>query len=246
MSHIKVKPYEKLAFVYDSLMNHVNYKSWADYIYEVTKQYISNEPNILELAGGNGQFSNIFQKYYPNILVTDRSFMMLSYEKNKLAKVCCEMSYIPFKNKFDLVYSTFDSINYLTSKKKIVKTFREIHRILNSDGIFAFDVSLERNSLKYAPAPKGTNKEKNIHYNHLSLYNRSTRIHKNIFKIKFGDDIYKEVHRQKIYPFEIYFDLLEKAKLFVAACYESFTLKKAKPTSRRVQFIAKKINDAII
>ena len=246
MSYIKVKPYEKLAFVYDSLMNHVNYKSWADYIYEVTKQYISNEPNILELAGGNARFSNIFQKYYSNIFVTDRSFAMLSYEKNKLPRVCCEMSYIPFKNKFDLVYSTFDSINYLTSKKKIVKTFVEVNRILSNNGVFTFDVSLERNSLKYAPAPKGTNKGKNIHYNHLSLYNRSTRIHKNIFEIKLGDDIYKEVHRQKIYPFEIYFDLLEKAKLFVVACYESFTFKKAKPSSRRVQFITKKIENAVI
>lgn len=246
MSYVKVKPYEKLAFVYDNLMDHVNYKSWADYIYDVTKSYISRDSNILELAGGNARFSEIFRKYYPNILVTDKSFEMLSYEKNKLPKVCCEMPYIPFKNKFDLIYSTFDSINYLTSKKKIVKTFKEVYRILTNNGIFTFDVSLEKNSLKYTPAPTGRNKEKNIRYNHISLYNRSTRIHKNIFKIKFGDDIYKEVHRQKIYPFEVYFDLLEKTRLFVVACYETFTFKKAKPTSRRVQFITKKIKDAVI
>lgn len=246
MIYTKVKPYEKLVFVYDHLMKHVNYKLWAEYIYKISKQHINSNPNILELAGGNTHFAGIFQKYYPNILVTDKSFEMLSSGKNKLQRVCCEMSLMPFKNKFDLIYSTFDSINYLTNKKNVVKTFKEVYRVLSKNGIFTFDVSLEKNSLKYVTIPAHQGRKKNIRYNHLSLYNKSTRIHKNIFEIKSGDDVYKEVHKQKIYPFEVYFDLLEKAKLFVVACYESFTFKKANATSQRAQFITKRIHNAVI
>jgi len=246
MTNLRVKPYEKLAFIYDHLMSHVNYELWADYIFEISKTYINRKSSILELAGGNGKFSDIFLKFYPNILITDKSFVMLSSGKNKLQKVCCEMSSLPFKSKFDFIYSTFDSINYLISKKDLLKLFIEIHNILSEDGIFTFDVSLEKNSLKHAMVPVRTSRSSKIRYKHLSLYNKNSRIHKNIFEIRFNGTTFKEVHKQKIYPFELYFDLLEKANLFVINCYESFSFDKAKPSSQRAQFIVRKINNAVI
>ena len=246
MPDLEVRPYEKLVFVYDHLMSHVNYKLWTNYIYKLSKPYVSSNDKVLELAGGNSRFSNIFLKFYPNILVTDKSFEMLSSGKNNLRKVCCEMPHIPFKNKFDFIYCTFDSINYLTNKKDLLKLFKEVYNILSKNGIFTFDVSLERNSLKYVAVPLRTGRRKNIRYKHLSLYNKNSRIHKNIFEIRFKGKIYKEIHRQKIYPLEAYFDLLEKAKLLAVACYESFSFENAKPTSQRAQFIIKKINNAVI
>jgi hypothetical protein len=94
--------------------------------------------------------------------------------------------------------------------------------------------------------PVRTNSRKNIHYKHLSLYNKNSRIHKNIFEIRFNGNTYKEIHKQKIYPFELYFDLLEQAKLFVIECYESFSFERAKPSSQRAQFIVRKIKNAVI
>ncbi len=246
MTNLRVKPYEKLVSVYDHLMSHVNYELWADYIYEISKPYINRKSCILELAGGNGKFSDIFLKSYPNILITDKSFEMLSSGKNKLAKVCCEMPLLPFKSKFDFIYSNFDSINYLTSKKDLLKLFIEIHNIINEDGIFTFDVSLEKNSMKHAMVPVRTSRKSNIRYKHLSLYNKNSRIHRNIFEIRFKGTTYKEVHKQKIYPFELYFDLIERANLFVINCYESFSFETAKPSSQRAQFVVRKINNAVI
>ena len=246
MNNMRVKPYEKLAFVYDHLMSHVNYDLWADYIYDLSKPFLNKKSSILELAGGNGRFSDIFLKFYPNIIISDRSFEMLSSGKNNLSKVCCEMQSLPFKSKFDFIYSTFDSINYLTSKKELLKLFTEIYNILSEEGIFTFDVSLEKNSLKHAGVPVRTSRSSKIRYKHLSLYNKSSRIHKNIFEIKFNGNTYKEIHKQKIYPFELYFDLLERANLFVINCYESFSFEKAKPSSQRAQFVVRKFNNAVI
>ncbi len=246
MTNLRVKPYEKLASVYDHLMSHVNYELWADYIYEISKPYINRKSSILELAGGNGKFSDIFLKSYPNILITDKSFEMLSSGKNKLPKVCCEMPSLPFKSKFDFIYSNFDSINYLTSKKDLLKLFIEIQNILSEDGIFTFDVSLEKNSMKHAMVPVRTSRKSNIRYKHLSLYNKNSRIHKNIFEIRFNGTTYREIHKQKIYPFELYFDLIERANLFVINCYESFSFETAKPSSQRAQFVVRKINNAVI
>jgi len=247
MKKIKVKPYEKLAFVYDHLMNHVNYDLWTKYIYKISKDLVSKDANVLELACGNGKFSNIFIKYYPNILVTDKSIEMLLCKQSTFPKVCCEMINLPFKKKFDLIYSTFDSVNYLTKEKDLYKLFTEIRKVLSDDGIFSFDVSLERNSELYVANHQKIGKDNNIVYDHISLYNKHSKIHRNIFELKMTDgSIYKEVHKQKIYPFPVYFNLLNQAGLFVLNCYEAFSFRKAKENSKRVQFIVKRNSNALI
>ncbi len=250
MKKIKVKPYEKLVFVYDHLMSHVNYDLWTKYIYKISKDLVSKDANVLDLAGGNGRFSNIFRKYYPNILVTDKSIEMLlsksarsrlSSRQNNFLKVCCEMINLPFKKKFDFIYSTFDSINYLTKEKDLLKLFNEIRIILSDDGIFTFDVSLERNSKLYVANHEKSGKENNVEYDHISIYSKHSKIHRNIFEIKMEDGtIYKEIHKQKIYPFPVYFNLLNQSGLFVLNCFEAFSFRKAKENSKRVQFIVKR------
>lgn len=247
MKKIKAKPYEKLALIYDHLMSHVNYDLWAKYIYKISKELIDKDARVLELAAGNGKISSLLKKYYPDIIISDLSLEMLSSKKNAVIKVCCEMTNLPFKSKFDFVYSTFDSVNYLTRKRGLSRLFDEVKGILAENGVFTFDVCLERNSLSYASIPRRRAETKNIIYEHLSIYNRQTRFHSNIFEIRLSDGTtFKETHKQKIYPFEIYFELLEKAGLYVIDCLETFSFKKAKSESKRIQFIVKKIPDAYI
>jgi ubiquinone/menaquinone biosynthesis C-methylase UbiE len=247
MKTIKAKPYEKLALIYDHLMDHVNYDLWAKYIHQIGKEFVDKNANVLELAGGNGKVSSLLKKYYTSIVISDLSIEMLTSKKNSIPKVCCEMTSLPFKSKFDFIYSTFDSINYLTRKKEIIKLFNEINCILTKNGIFTFDVCLEQNSLSYSAVPLRRAKTKNIVYDHLSIYNKRTKYHSNIFEIKLNDGTtFREIHKQKIYPFELYFELLEKTDLYAMDCFEAFSFKKAKPKSKRIQFIVKKIPDAII
>jgi|SRR5690554_2916607 len=247
MKKIKVKPYEKLSVVYDHLMSHVNYTLWTNYVYRVSRKFVNKESSVLELAGGNGKFSKIFKNYYPNIVVTDLSFSMLSSRENGLPKVCCEMTSLPFKKKFDFIYSTFDSVNYLLTKKDLFKLFTEVKNILSDKGIFTFDVSLEKNSEIFVSNHQKTGKTNNITYEHISIYNRYSRIHRNIFEIKMGDgSVYKEIHKQKIYPFRTYFELLSKAGLYVLECFEAFTFKPGNENSKRLQFIVKKNSNAFI
>lgn len=244
MEKIKTKPYEKLALVYDHLMNHVNYDLWTRYVYKISSEFVNKNASVLEIAAGNGNFTKLFNTYYKNIIVTDLNIQMLSDKKNSLPKICCEMTNLPFKKKFNLIYSTFDSINYLTNKRLLLKLFLEIRKILDDNGIFTFDVSLERNSELYIAHHEQRGKANNIIYNHSSTYNKHSRIHRNIFEIKMKDGtVYKEVHNQKIYPFEVYFSVLDKAGLYVTDCYEAFSFKHASVNSKRVQFVVKSIRE---
>ncbi len=235
--------YEKLWIFYDHLMQNVNYDLWAKYILSLVKEFLPPNPKLLELAGGNCKLANLLKINYPDIIVTDLSKEMLNGDNESvLPKVCCDMSSLPFNSKFDLIYSTFDSINYLTSKKKLLNFFCEIRKLMDENSIFTFDASLESNSLKHVKLAEETGAFKNISYRHKSEYSKRSRIHKNIFHIEVnGNEFFYEAHRQKIYPFDIYFEMLEKAGLYAAACYEAFSYKTAKQGSDRIQFIVKRI-----
>ncbi len=232
--------YSKLPIIYNSVMNKVRYDRWSEYLLAVADSYVNSNAEVLEIAGGNCSFAAYFIEYFPNLIVTDKSFNMLASSKLKVPKVCCDMTSLPFKSKFDLVYSTFDSVNYLTNKKSLQKLFRGIKSILKDEGIFTFDVSLEKNSLLHIETPVRKGSCSGISFIHKTSYNKKSRIHKNIFKIKIDDDIFTEVHRQKIYPFELYFDLINSAGLYVAECMETFSFINADADSERVQFIVKK------
>ncbi|HKI78578.1 MAG TPA: class I SAM-dependent methyltransferase [Ignavibacteriaceae bacterium] len=238
---IKKKIYQDLSLIYDHLMKKVRYDYWADYIYNLTFEYLNNNPRILELGSGNCQFAEYFIKKFPNYVATDISIDMLRRSKTKLINVCCDMTSLPFNSKFDMILSTFDSVNYLTSKKKLLLFLNESASLLKENGILTFDASMEGNSLKHINNPVRQGKIKDIEYVHRSIYDKSSRIHSNIFEIKFADgNTHKETHKQKIFHFVDYFNYIEKAKLYVVDCVEAFTFRKGKENSKRVQFIVKK------
>ena len=151
------------------------------------------------------------------------------------------MTNIPFKIKFDLIYSTFDSVNYLTSRKKLLDLFKQVSELLSPDGVFTFDASLEKNSMTHIKEPLRKGIFNGIHFEQTSEYNKISRVHKNVFMIKDNDGIHTEVHRQKIFPFETYFELMDLAGLYVKRCYNSFSYDEGNADSERVQFILKKV-----
>jgi len=240
--------YTVLADIYEQLMSKVNYDTWAEYIYDIVKNEVSHDTKVLELAGGSGTISFYLQKYFYNYTLTDKSFFMLSKAEDfKSAIVCCDMQFLPFKEKFGLIISTFDSVNYLITKKSLTNLFREINAILTEDGIFTFDVSLYRNSVPLINERIIEATHKTFKYKQISKFEVENRIHTNIFKVitSEGNEI-TEIHRQKIWEFEEYFEVIEKSGLYVQDCLENFTMKKGKPTSKRVQFIVKKSKNHVI
>lgn len=242
------KRYTILADIYEQLMNKVNYDTWAEYIYDIVKNEVPFQTKVLELAGGSGIISFYLQKYFDNYILTDKSFSMLNKAENfPSAIVCCDMQFLPFKEKFGLVVSTFDSVNYLITKKSLTNLFKEIYNILTNEGIFTFDVSLYRNSVPLINERIIESTYKNFKYKQISKFEVENRIHTNLFKVTTpeGSNI-TEIHRQKIWEFEEYFEVIEKCGLYVKDCFENFTMKKGKPTSKRVQFIVKKSNKNVV
>ncbi len=223
-------------------MRKVHYDYWADYIYSISSYHIGPKPRVLEVASGNCQLAYFLSAYYPNYFATDLSYAMLIYgTKRDIKKVCCDMRMLPFKTKFDLIVSAFDSLNYLTTKKNLAALFSEANRLLSKKGLFTFDVSLEKNSYRHIKEPIRKGTYKGIKYTQETDYDSIKKMHRNKFIITYHDGkIAKEVHLQKIYSFETYFEMIESAGLIVRECFEAFTFKDANENSPRAQFIVMK------
>lgn len=222
-------------------MRKIRYDKWSDYLYKLVKDQIPKDADILELAAGNCKFYEYFHSYFEGVILSDISVEMLKTANNISPKVCFSMTAIPLKKKFDLVYANFDSINYLLNTVEIKKLFQETSAILKPTGIFTFDVSLEKNSFRHEKEIKNRQRTQSFVYEHHSTYNPGTRIHTNKFIINSGNGkSFVETHKQKIYPFEKYFEIVSGTGLYVSECLESFSFQEATPTSERVQFILKK------
>ncbi len=233
------RPYDKLSFVYHRLMRNVDFNVWSDYVLEIAKSYTHSNSSFLEIAAGTCRMANKIKNTYPDLIATDQSFNMMSTEQqSSVTKVCCNMLNMPFKKEFDFIYCTFDSVNYLLTEKELLLMFSEIKTVLDKKGTFTFDVSLENNSLEFAKVQVSEDNYNGYGFKRINSYNKRTRIHKNIFHIFSHDGIrYKEIHKQKIYKFETYFRLIEKAGLFVKECYNGFSFDAGTAESERVQFV---------
>ena len=236
-------PYQHVSNIYPHLMDFISYKWWARYLYIITKSKDVKNPSVLEIAAGNCTLAKHLSKLHEDYLVTDISKSMLNHGTDKLNKVCCDMTALPFKSKFDLILASFDSVNYLKTNKKLLQLFKQVNSLITEKGVFTFDAALESNSYKHQKTATVKGKSKGFTYQRKSIYLPKSRIHKNIFTITYPNgDIFIETHKQKIFSYNTFFDLAEKSGLFVVNCYKAFSFQKGKETSDRVQFIMKRKN----
>lgn len=241
---MKVKPYEKVSSIYDFMMGKLDYVSWSNYINEIAEDYIRKDAVILELGSGSCKIADYFSGKYKNYFATDISISMLKLSNNNsYTKICCDMTRLPFKIKFDFIFSNFDCVNYILKHKHLLQMFNEVSYILKDDGVFTFDVSLERNSLSFVKSKSIEGSYNGYFFQRVSQYNKLSRIHSNRFYIKDKSGMeFRETHKEKIYKIDTYFKVADKAGFQVDACYDCFTFKDINPKSERAQFIMRKIN----
>jgi SAM-dependent methyltransferase len=188
--------------------------------------------------------AEIFSKKYKNYFATDISLSMLKGScNNHLTKICCDMTAIPIKAKFDFIFSAFDGVNYILKQKALSSLFSEVYRLLDEDGIFTFDVSLEKNSLNITISDFIEGHHNGLWFQRIGKYNKHSRIHYNKFYISDNSRTkFNEVHKQKIYDISTYFKLAEKAGLYTEHCFDCFSFKDVSEKSYRAQFVMRKIN----
>jgi len=140
--------YQQFAYLYDQLMEDVHYNLWIDFINRKIKQHSARSVNkILDLACGTGELSIHLAKAGYHVVGIDLSEDMLSVAHAKATEANQRISFYqqdmteiePF-DRFEVVVIFCDSLNYLKTPEDVQATFENVYKLLDSDGIFMFDV----------------------------------------------------------------------------------------------------------
>ncbi len=245
--------YRALAFVYDQVMEEVNYEHWADFIDEIMQTHHRDPLRILELGCGTGSLAlSLDELMCYSILATDKSPEMINVARRKKQEMITSrvsfdvvdfMDLSPLHpRKFDVVLLTFDSINYLHHQDLILQLLEEVQQVLNEEGIFIFDFTTPQNSEQAIQSLDGEEGYyENFYYHRKSRYDEEDRIHVNTFTIQQLDDdrenvidSFQEVHKQRIYTLSEMRSIIHNSSFDILSQYEGFDLVDADDDSLRV------------
>ncbi|MBI5807000.1 MAG: class I SAM-dependent methyltransferase [Ignavibacteriales bacterium] len=137
------KNFDTYSKFYDLLYNDKNYKNEAVFIFNKINKYFDNisKIKVLEIGCGTGIHSKLLKKKGLDIIGIEPSIPMANQAiKNGVDCFIFDSTNFNFKKKFDVVISLFHVISYLTNNDDLIKTFKNIHKHLNNNGIFIFDV----------------------------------------------------------------------------------------------------------
>ena len=144
------REYYTLSKYYDLLHHKKNYQQEAKDFSKLIKRYKIAKGNLLvDLACGSGNHISYLKKDF-DVLGVDISKKLIKIAKKKNPDVnffVDDISKIKFYQKFDVITILFSSISYL-SKRKFIKTIKNISKGLNLGGILLIETLFLKDNLK--------------------------------------------------------------------------------------------------
>ena len=144
-----MESYEFLAGCYDELTTDVRYSRWADYIEKHFARSALPIHTVLDLACGTGSLTAELMGRGYEMICADRSAEMLSVAAEKCRDLageppvflCQSMEKLDLYGTVDACVCCLDSVNYVTSPRKLKKAFQRVHLFLVPGGLFLFDIN---------------------------------------------------------------------------------------------------------
>ncbi|MGL6105261.1 class I SAM-dependent DNA methyltransferase [Romboutsia sp.] len=248
-----MEQYSDFAFIYDELMNEVDYNGWVKYIEDVIKSENTQVQNILELACGTGNLTIPLTKKNYDIAGIDISEEMLSVAREKAEKQGVELvllqqdiAELDFDvTNLDCVLCACDGFNYVTYDDDLENAFKKTHELLKSGGLFIFDISSHYKLSKILGNNMYGENRDDITYMWQNDFDEEQNLVEMelAFFVKGEDGRYnkfEEVHHQRAYTEEEIIESLQIAGFTDIKSYGDFTFEKPKKDSQRIFFVCKK------
>ncbi len=245
--------YKDFAFVYDELMNEVDYNKWVEYVEAIIDKKEAKVQNILELACGTGNLTIPLTKKNYDIAAIDISEEMLSVAREKAEKEGVELvllqqdiSELDFDiPNLDCILCACDGFNYLTYDDEIENVFEKSYELLKDDGIFIFDISsFYKLSTVLGNNMYGENRE-DIAYMWQNMFDPEENLVEMqlAFFVKNEEDTFdkfEETHLQRAYTEREMKKMLKMVGFKDISVYGDFTLESPKEDAQRIFFACKK------
>lgn len=248
-----MEQYSDFAFIYDELMNDVDYNGWIKYIEEIIEKENVKVQNILELACGTGNLTIPLTKKNYDIAGIDISDQMLNVAREKAEKEGVELvllqqdiAELDFDvTNLDCILCACDGFNYITYDDDLENVFAKSHELLKDGGLFIFDISSHyKLSTILGNNMHGENRE-DISYLWQNYFDDEQNLIEMelAFFVKDANgkfDKFEEVHQQRAYTEDEIIESLQISGFTDIKVYGDFTFEKPKKDSERIFFVCKK------
>lgn len=243
--------YNNFAYIYDALMQDVNYHKWVDYIELLFRHYRVRPRQIVDLACGTGNITIILKERGYDVIGIDRSEDMLFVAREKARSrgmdipfIFQDMRYISLHHPVDAMTCICDGINYIPSEEELDLVFKGVYRYLKPGGIFVFDISSYYKLSSILGNNTFVRTNEDISYIWQNYFDKRSQLCEMelSFFVKEGEYYrrFDEIHWQRAYRTEEIVKHLEKNGFEDVGVYQPFTLKPPKKKAERIFFAAKK------
>ena len=145
-----MEAYTSFARVYDTFMDNVPYKEWANYLGKILKEYGIDDGLVLDLGCGTGSMTEMLASSGYDMIGVDNAEEMLEIAMEKKVESGHDILYLlQDMREFELygtvraVISACDSVNYITDDEDLTEVFRLVNNYLDPEGLFVFDFNTE-------------------------------------------------------------------------------------------------------
>lgn len=136
--------YGAFAFAYDPALGERFFAAIEPLIDGIVRP-LGRGGSHLDVACGSGLAARWFESRGFVSVGLDASLPMLGIARGRLARlVAADMRAMPFRGRFAVATSFYDSLNHLLSRRDLAATFDEVARCLEPGGTFLFDVNHPR------------------------------------------------------------------------------------------------------
>lgn len=245
--------YGRFAYIYDELMKDAPYDQWEIFVSERLNRYGFKGKSLLDLGCGTGELSiRLAQKGF-DVTGVDLSEDMLAVARAKSEEMGLsipfyvqDMSELEGLGRFDIIGIFCDSLNYLESEEKVIRTFAKAYQHLKDEGILLLDVHSIYKMNEIFSGQTYTLNEEHLAYiwdifpgefpnsveHELSFFVLDERSGKY--------DRFDEIHEQRTFSVEQYTKWLQDAGFEIAEVTADFSEQPPASHSERIFFMAKK------
>ena len=244
-----MEAYTSFARVYDTFMDNVPYKEWADYLGKILKGYGIDDGLVLDLGCGTGSMTEMLASSGYDMIGVDDAEEMLSVAREKqdseqILYLQQDMRSFELYGTVRAVVSICDCMNYLLEEEDLLKTFQLVNNYLDPDGIFIFDFNT---IYKYKEVMGDTVIAENredcsfIWENYYDVEEEINEYDLTIF-VQTQEDLFQrftETHLQRGYTLEQMQEILQKAGLVFLKAIDVDTQGEVTEQTERICIIAR-------
>lgn len=239
--------YNEFAYLYDKLINDVDYKSWVDYYFKIFQRYGLKPKLGLDLGCGTGNMTVELAKRGIEMTGVDLSedMLMVAREKSEGLDILYlnqDMAEFELYGTVDFVISSLDCINYVTDKRELLRVFKLVNNYLDPGGLFIFDINTSYKLENVIGNNTFVIEDDNVFFTWQNEYDKKKKICD--FYLTFfckegnGYTRFDEQHSERAYEIDEIKTLIESSGMKLLKVYNSLSFDNPKKNSERVFFVA--------